>query len=374
MMKKLVIVGTVVLFICAGIPSFALSPGKIPGSAARGDILYVGGSGPGNYSTIQDAINASTDGDTVYVYAGVYHESINISKAITLQGESPTTTLIEAVDGDLILISGHDVEISGFTLQPNATEGNWSRLIYTHYPYSPMYNLTITGNVFNANESDAINLLFPTNCLIKNNIFAIARGLGIYIYWGINCTATGNIFTCKTSANGIVFSESSHINITDNLIQNYYLGIWLDSCTHNIISNNTILKTTNSIGVRSCAETEISDNLVDIQVAHGYGIILDYNTFDTTVTLNHIRNCTIGLYLENTDFTNITKNTFERNTVHARFFNDNGASLWDQNYWGRPRILPKPILGIKDNQRPYPGFLEFDRHPAQKPYDIAPTK
>ena len=43
-----------------------------------GDILYVGGSGPNNYTKIQDAINAAVNGNTVYVYddSAPYYENI----------------------------------------------------------------------------------------------------------------------------------------------------------------------------------------------------------------------------------------------------------------------------------------------------------
>ena len=37
-------------------------------SLSSGNTLYVGGSGEGNYSKIQDAINGASDGDTVFVY------------------------------------------------------------------------------------------------------------------------------------------------------------------------------------------------------------------------------------------------------------------------------------------------------------------
>ena len=39
-----------------------------------GNILYVGGSGPGNYTKIQDALDNATEGDTVYVYSNTYYE------------------------------------------------------------------------------------------------------------------------------------------------------------------------------------------------------------------------------------------------------------------------------------------------------------
>mgnify|MGYP001636576991 CR=1 FL=1 len=40
----------------------------------RGNTLYVGGAGPGNYTTIQDAIDDASDGDTIVVYPGIYYE------------------------------------------------------------------------------------------------------------------------------------------------------------------------------------------------------------------------------------------------------------------------------------------------------------
>ena len=46
-------------------------------------ILYVGGGGQGNYSTIQSAIDAASSGDTIYVFNGIYNEQINIDKTIS---------------------------------------------------------------------------------------------------------------------------------------------------------------------------------------------------------------------------------------------------------------------------------------------------
>ena len=50
-----------------------------------GNTLYVGGDGPGNYSTIQDAIDDAVDGDTVFVYSGIY-DRVCIQKSISLIG------------------------------------------------------------------------------------------------------------------------------------------------------------------------------------------------------------------------------------------------------------------------------------------------
>ena len=91
-MKKLLVVGVIVLFL--GV-AFAPSTGATDVkrntiSTAKGDTLYVGGNGTGNYSKIQDAINDSSDGDTVYVYddSSPYYENLIVDKPITLKGEN----------------------------------------------------------------------------------------------------------------------------------------------------------------------------------------------------------------------------------------------------------------------------------------------
>jgi hypothetical protein len=65
----------------------------------------------------------------------------------------------------------------------------------------------------------------------------------------------------------------------------------------------------------------------------------------------------------------IYKNNFLDNKRHA-FFEGNWRNKWKQNYWNRPRILPKLIFGeIKIGSKWLPWF-NIDWHPAKKLYDI----
>ena len=104
-----------------------------PSAALNGGWLHVGGSGPGNYTTIQSAIDDANPGDTIFVYHGIYDEYIPspnqgiviIGKSITLIGEDRDTTIID-VQNEILEIYGiviksytNNFKISRFTIRGN---------------------------------------------------------------------------------------------------------------------------------------------------------------------------------------------------------------------------------------------------------------
>ena len=87
-------------------------------SQGNSNILFVGGTGLNNYSTIQGAVNDATNGYTIFVYNGVYNENLNVSTAINLVGENKDTTIIDGgFTGDVMCIFSDFVTVSGFTIR-----------------------------------------------------------------------------------------------------------------------------------------------------------------------------------------------------------------------------------------------------------------
>jgi parallel beta-helix repeat protein len=248
----------------------------------KGITYYVGGSGPGNYSTIQDAIDASSDGDIIYVYPGTYYEEIHIEKSIFVTGENRYTTIIDAqgidhaITIDTIAVTLTDFTIQqgdyygilldnahGTIIQSNIIQSNGDAGIYAISAINcSIYNNSIQSNTI------GISLDHNTRgCTIKNNIITDHTIRGIYIRYsydnsisstflsqnniGISIHYSSNITVTNCTLNdqdsyGIRLKDSSYSHIQYNQISNVPEGIVLfENCTLNSIIGNTIRTSSN---------------------------------------------------------------------------------------------------------------------------------
>ena len=84
----------------------------------HGSVFYVGGTGPGNYSTIRSAMDAASDGDTIIVYPGIYKEDLFIKKSLHFIGLDKQTTIIYPESSYYTLsIDAQNVTLQGFTIK-----------------------------------------------------------------------------------------------------------------------------------------------------------------------------------------------------------------------------------------------------------------
>ena len=110
-------------------------------------VLYVDTEGNGNYTTIQDAVNNATSGDTIIVYPGTYTENVNVNVSnlsILSYSGNPEDTTVKylGVLSHNFKISARDVTISGFNIA-----GSYPTGIYM----SGVSGVNINGNRFSGN-------------------------------------------------------------------------------------------------------------------------------------------------------------------------------------------------------------------------------
>ena len=345
-------------------------------STSKGITLYVGGSGIGNYSSIQDAIDNASDGDTVFVYSGIYEidDYININKSIKLIGENKLSTIINGIGID---IDAPEVEVSGFTI-----ENGFGIRIWSFFENSG--NNSIYDNIFKSNE----DLLWMGGITIfntsYNNLFDNSFiNCGLWIGGSYHNSVDNNIINDKA----LVYYESA----TDKLIDDAGQVILIECqniTLENLELNNSFINL-QSIDSFNC---EILNCSFSNNGAAGFFINSSKNIFSGNTFSNNYWGLTFALCKEN----KVTENSFEYNGFSMLFVNSScntfsynnfkykikdginhnimsteSDNKWFRNYWNRPRLLPLLIWNFDFGRYRYFPFFptspDVDWRPAKVP-------
>lgn len=270
LMKILFSFGIIFLFLVS--PLTPTTKSAHTTSEREGNWLYVGGSGPGNYSRIQDAIDNASDGDSIYVYSGIYYEFINIEKALTLQGQNKDTTIIDASNNPdrLIYLNASYVTIDGFTIehcylgQPGFQASIWIRPRHPNHVNITISHCNITQNfmgieVFNVHNFFVINCTFyhnhaqtivgeeVMNFLLKNCYFESNGQGGADFYGGgpwlmqyTNITIRGCHFVNNIGWD-IDFCRCWYSTVVDNsFYADTYYGLKIECAVDLFFAHNTL--------------------------------------------------------------------------------------------------------------------------------------
>ncbi len=240
--------------------------------ASETNTIYVGKTDDKNYSKIQDAIDNSKENDTIFVFDGIYNESIVVNKSINLIGLNKNNITINGTDNLYVfLIKSSYVNISGFTIQGGKI------------------GIFVSGQEFLFNNFSGNN--------ISNN------------------------------TEGIRFVNTSYNKIFDNIIQshNNFGIVFYESC-NNTISKNLLVNNGKAIFLNKWSDSNIiqKNNLTE----NDLGVSLDFS-FNNLVTENYIGNNSNGIYLTNSKFNNITNNNIEFNNecgIYSSYSDNNVIS------------------------------------------------
>jgi parallel beta-helix repeat protein len=206
---------------------------------------------PGDFHTIQAAVNAATSGDTIKVAPGTYAESVTISKPLTilahqihLPGESGSSTVKS--DTAAFTVSGTNaVTIEGFDINP-LTPGNNNFDVGIEVTNTA--DSKIQGNAINDVVGFAIFLAGGvTGTLVQDNVATVPSALGVD---GIQI------------ASGVSSAANTDDRISINQVTGYNEGIYLSS-PGNVLLHNTVEKSAaDGILLLSTGET-VQDNVAE---------------------------------------------------------------------------------------------------------------
>jgi parallel beta-helix repeat protein len=265
------------------------------------DVLNVPSEG---YPSIQQAINLSTNGDTIIVAPGRYFENINfIGKAITVRSQDPNdpnTAAATIIDGNrpadinfgsVVTFSNGETAnsiLEGFTITGGT--GSWLKVYWEYKGY--LWNRCGGGIVCSNYSSPTIR-----KNIITNNI--AGQGGGIYCYNHSNATITDNTISDNNAIinHGFADPDANDPNIYDH-------------------GDGGAI-----VGFQYCDLT-IKNNIIQHNHAYNYGGGIDMRQWsDGTIENNHVLNNNAllgaGIYVTYTSSPHILKNTIQHNSGMA---------------------------------------------------------
>jgi parallel beta-helix repeat protein len=318
---------------------------------------------PGDYATIQLAVDNAQDGDTIMVAAGTY-SGAKIDKPLYIHGDPDGGTIITsgvhygggaALDTAFHLDVGADgTEIRNFTINCDQS----SSFFFAVFSRG-IDNVTIDSLVVN-DTIQGITNYGGNGWEITNNTFIDtypAGGGGIAIWVGINPTypvAQGNLIeknTMTTSLPGASTFTCAAINLGFDARSGSETGN--EDLSNNQILDNTITVTgdqTNTVGIEigiiglggdptriAALLGMVHDNMIRSNSISGpqWGMYL-YTVSDTTVIKNSITGCSDrGIYLKDGNYNTIIHcNDIFGNTNYG-VYNTTGVQTDARfNWWG----------------------------------------
>ncbi|RLF45843.1 MAG: hypothetical protein DRN17_01720 [Thermoplasmata archaeon] len=172
--------------------------------SAQNGIIHVAADGTEDYTTIQQAIDNASDGDTIIVEDGTYYENVVINKSINLVGEN--AVIDGGNTGNVVSVIADETNVSGF--------------------------------------------------IIKNG------GCGINVSSGANYTTIKNCEIVNNSGEGIVLSNVSNIKVTGCKVGGGNIGIAMSGCKNSTITDCVIFDNSYGVSISAMGNHTSDSNLI----------------------------------------------------------------------------------------------------------------
>ena len=177
---------------------------------AEAKTIIVDGDGEGNYTSIQSAIYAASNNDTIRVWEGTYEENIVIDKTVSLIGNGSANTTIDGggeENKDVVRVEADWCNVSGFTVMGSDYPGDGIRVEGDH--------AKISDNNCSGNEDEGIYLYSCNFSEVSNNTIFSSRDSGIYLYH-CNSSEVSNNTVSSSGDSGIYLKDSNNNTISNN--------------------------------------------------------------------------------------------------------------------------------------------------------------
>jgi nitrous oxidase accessory protein NosD/DNA-directed RNA polymerase subunit RPC12/RpoP len=298
-----------------------------------------------DFSSVQDAVNASSDGDQILVYGGTFHENLVVNVSIWIQGNGSTETTIDGGNmTDVIDVQAPDVVISRLSLMDGGEMGGDACLDISGN------NCTIR-EVLSSGGHYGIRIIGTSNQLIDGCLIETNSMNGVHLDDCLN-TSIVRTSVAENGNTGVNILGSDLLSIDDcRVSDNDNGGIRIDTSVNITVINCSIIGNGgDGITVQKGDDCEIRGNKISFNDDH-------------SVHLNPQCN-------DNS----IHHNMFINNSQSPQSFDTKADNSWDDgsegNYWSDYSGIDENEDNIGDSSYSIggPGGAE-DRFPLMEAWD-----
>ncbi|MFC1786627.1 NosD domain-containing protein [Halobacteriota archaeon] len=276
-------------------------------------VITVNDDGGADYTSIQDAINNASDGDSIEVWNGTYNENVDVNKRLTIYSRGGAdVTIVQALSSDdhVFNVTADYVNLSGFTVKGASSSGK--------------------SGIYLGIDVD--------HCNITDNK-ALDNGYGIYLSHSSNNTISNN--NASNNDEGIYLWYSGNNIVSKNTAYNNWCGIELGHSSNNTVSSN-IANSNNYYGIRiwSSGSNTVSNNTANSNSDCGIRLWYSGSNIISSNTANN--NNVYGIYLWSSSNNNSIYNNYFNNMNNAY---DDGNNIWNISKTLGTNIIGGPYLG-----------------------------
>jgi len=329
---------------------------------------------PPGKGTLQSAIDAASDGDSLLLGAGTYSGSVDVHRSLVVSGTGDGASIVDGEGSShVILVSAPDVTISGLNVRHSGevAENENSGIFIT----AKGARALIQGNHLQDNLI-GVYLKGPQAAVVRNNLIIGSQ-----------------FHRMNDRGNGIYLWDTPGSIIRDNVIRYGRDGIFVNGSRDNVFSGNHMSDLRFAIHYMYAHDSEVSNN-ISVNNHIGFAIMFsdriiaknNYSSGDTErglffnaanyseISGNRVVGSEKCVFIYNANFNQISNNSFEqcligihftagseKNEIYANAFIDNRTQVkyvgtryieWSKdgrgNYWSDNAAFDIDSDGIAD--------------------------